>query len=82
MNAAAASTGFSGAALIWIVIAGLIWLAVCAFWIWLAVVAIQYLRVVTKAAHRYLDLTGQVPMAGPERGPEPQPQPVAPRGYS
>jgi hypothetical protein len=33
---------------------GIAWTAL---WVWLVVVAIQYLRIVTKAAHRYLDLT-------------------------
>jgi hypothetical protein len=61
------------------VIAGIVVLAI---WIWLAVVVVQFLRVMTKAAHRYLEVTPPPPMSGPERGPEPGPQPVPGRGYS
>jgi hypothetical protein len=32
-------------------------IVVLAIWIWLAVVVVQFLRVMTKAAHRYLDVT-------------------------
>ena len=77
--AASVSSSTSSFAAVAGVIAGVVVLAI---WIWLAVVVVQFLRVMTKAAHRYLEVTPPPPMRGPERGPEPGPQPVPGRGYS
>jgi hypothetical protein len=93
MNSASSVIGgVSAVSLVGVVIGGLVSIAVLFFYIWLLVVAIQYLRVVTQAAHRYLDLTASQ-VGGPagawseraERGPEGRAPGVAdvdpPRGY-
>ena len=55
MTGQLASGAFASGALVFvIVILGVAWTAL---WIWLAVVAIQFLRIGTKAFYRYLALT-------------------------
>jgi hypothetical protein len=64
-----------------IILLVLVGLTIVGFNIWLVVITIQFMRVLTQAAHRYLAVTAS-PFAGQGRGQAPDtspaPAPVAP----
>lgn len=79
--AAVKGFGMSSAGDFGVIIGGLVGIGLVFFWIWLVVVAVQFLRMGTQAFRRYLEMTTtqvRAAAAWPGAGQAPG---EAPRGY-